>query len=254
MLDKELLKQEVDNVINWIRDYVKNANAKGIVIGCSGGKDSATVLALAVKAIGKENVLAVAIPCNSNKKDLEDAVITANAFGVQLITIDISKNYELLNENIEEAIKENLTKQSQINVIPRLRMTTLYAIAQNLGYLVIGTGNLCERIVGYTTKWGDSACDFNPIGNFTVDEVLQIGKYLNVPDKIINKAPNDGLSNQTDEEKLGIKYSQISEYIRTGKTDTNSIKKIDNLYKLSKHKREKIPTYIPKDFKNYLNL
>ena len=90
-----------------------------------------------------------------------------------------------------------ITKEAQINIKPRLRMVTLYAIAQTLGYLVIGTGNLCEAMVGYTTKWGDSACDFNPISNFTVPEVLAIGRMLGVPEKIINKPPNDGYTRNT---------------------------------------------------------
>ena len=122
-------------------------------------------------------------------------------------------------------------------------MTTLYAIAQSLGYLVIGTGNLCESMVGYTTKWGDSASDFNPIGNFTVPEVLEIGKMLGVPDKIINKAPNDGLGGQTDEEKLGVKYVQIAEMIETGNTDEVAKKIIIQKYNASKHKREPIPIF-----------
>ncbi len=113
----------------------------------------------------------------------------------------------------------------------------------SLGYLVIGTGNLCEQMVGYTTKWGDNSSDFNPIGNFTVEEVLEIGKYLKVPDKIINKPPNDGLGGQTDEEKMGVTYNQIAEYIETGKTEKNAMEIIEKLNNLSKHKRKPIPIY-----------
>lgn len=113
----------------------------------------------------------------------------------------------------------------------------------SLGYLVIGTGNLCERMVGYTTKWGDSSSDFNPIGNFTVEEVLEIGRYLKVPDKIINKPPNDGLGSLTDEEKMGVTYSQISKYIETGKTEENAMKIIERLNKSTKHKRKEVPIY-----------
>ena len=122
-------------------------------------------------------------------------------------------------------------------------MTTLYGIAQTLGYLVIGTGNLCEAMVGYTTKWGDSGVDFNPIGNFTVDEVLAIGKYLGVPNKILEKAPSDGLGGQTDEEKMGIKYSQIAEMIETGNTDEQAKAEILKRFNSSKHKRERVPVY-----------
>lgn len=113
----------------------------------------------------------------------------------------------------------------------------------SLGYLVIGTGNLCEQMVGYTTKWGDNSSDFNPIGNFTVEEVLEIGKYLKVPDKIINKAPNDGLGGKTDEEKMGVTYKQIAEYIETGKTDNHAMKVIEKLNNSSNHKRKTVPIY-----------
>ena len=104
---------------------------------------------------------------------------------------------------------------------------------------------------GYTTKWGDSSFDFNPIGNFTVDEVLEIGKMLGVPDKILKKAPNDGLGGQTDEEKLGVKYSQIAEMIETGKTDKEAKDIIIKKFRNSKHNREKIPVY-SFERKNYL--
>src|SRR5699024_10055397 len=111
--------------------------------------------------------------------------------------------------------------------------------------------NLCEAMVGYTTKWGDNAYDFNPIANFTVDEVLRIGEMLGVPDKIIHKAPNDGLGGKTDEEKMQIKYSEIAEYIENGKTDEKRMKKIEKKYLATMHKREKTPIY---DFerRNYL--
>ena len=144
-----------------------------------------------------------------------------------------------INLNLGEA----LSKEATINMKPRLRMTTLYAIAQTLGYLVIGTGNLCEAMVGYTTKWGDNSSDFNPIGNFTVEEVLEIGRILGVPRKILQKSPSDGLGGQTDEEKMGITYQQIAEMIETGNTDSEVKEKIIKRFKNSKHKRELVPVY-----------
>ena len=121
----------------------------------------------------------------------------------------------------------------------------------SLAYLVFGTGNLCEQMVGYTTKWGDNSSDFNPIGNFTVEEVLEIGKYLKVPDKIINKPPNDGLGGQTDEEKMGITYKQVAEMIETGNTEERAKQEIIKKYQSSKHKRSRIPIY-EVDRKNFL--
>ena len=243
MLEKEELMKQAERAINWIKEYVKQTGAKGVIIGNSGGKDSATVLAMAVKAIGKENVLAVSMPCHSISHDFEDAKLVADTFGVKFLKVDLTNTYNEMEKEIQSTLGQELSKEATINMKPRLRMTTLYGIAQSLGYLVIGTGNLCEAMVGYTTKWGDSSYDFNPIGNFTVNEVLEIGKYLGVPDKILSKAPNDGLGGQTDEEKLGIKYSEIEEMIETGNTNEEAKKKILQKFETSKHKREKVPIY-----------
>ena len=242
-----MIEEEAENDIKWIQKYVVKTGAKWIVIGNSGGKDSATVLAMAVKAIGKERVVAVSMPCYSNEKDFEDAKLVAETFGVRFLKVDLTNCYQQMEKEIQLELNkiqiEKMEKEAQINIKPRLRMTTLYGIAQTLGYLVIGTGNLCEAMVGYTTKWGDNSSDFNPIGNFTVEEVLKIGKYLGVPEKILKKAPSDGLGNQTDEEKMGITYQQITEMIETGNTDKEAKKEILKRYQNSKHKREAIPIY-----------
>lgn len=235
------IEKEVQNIEKWILEYVENAHADGVVVGNSGGKDSATVIALATKALGKERVMTVAMPCNSIKTDIEDAKLVSNKFDVPLIEIDLTNTFNTLEKEIDKNIKP--VAEAKINTKPRLRMTTLYYIAQSLNYLVIGTGNKCEAVVGYTTKWGDNAHDFNPIAEFTVEEVLQIGEYLGVPEKIIKKAPNDGLGGLTDEEKLGVTYKQIAEYIETGKTDGKALEIIKKKEKLAKHKREPIPVY-----------
>ena len=240
------IKKEVEEIEKWIKNYIKESHADGVVVGNSGGKDSATVIGLASRALGKENVLTIAMPCNSIKKDIEDAKLVSDTFNVPLIEIDLGNTFKTLESEIDLKItlKEDWrAREAKINTKPRLRMTTLYYIAQNLNYLVIGTGNKCESIVGYTTKWGDSAHDFNPIGDFTVEEVLQIGRYIGVPDKITEKAPNDGLGGLTDEEKLGVTYNQIAEYIETGKTDINAMEIIQRKEKASLHKRKPIPVY-----------
>ena len=255
MLKQEILQKELTNSIKWIADYVQKTGAKGVVIGNSGGKDCAAVIAMAVKALGADRVLAVAMPCKSIAADLEDAKLVANTFKVTMLQVDLTNANKILEENIVKGIqqigKTSLGEEAKINMKPRLRMTTLYAIAQTLGYLVIGTGNLCERMVGYTTKWGDNSSDFNPIANFTVEEVYEIGKILGVPDKIIHKVPSDGLGSKTDEEKMGITYQQIAEYIETGNTDEQVKEKIQQRYENSKHKREEIPMYKIKRI-NYL--
>ena len=184
MISEKELTQKMDDAIEWIREYVKNSGARGVVVGNSGGKDSATVIAMSKEAIGKENVITVSMPCYSINQDFEDAKLVAKHFGVKLLNVDLCRSYKELemelNKSIELTSFREISNEAKINIKPRLRMTALYAIAQSLGYLVIGTGNLSERMVGYTTKWGDSACDFNPIGNFTVNEVIEIGRKLGV--------------------------------------------------------------------------
>ena len=243
MLSQEILFQEMNSAIFWIYEYVVSCNAKGVIIGNSGGKDSATVLAMAVKALGADKVLAVEMPCLSNPRDLEDAKLVAETFGVYSIQVDLSTPYQELEDKIQAQFEQELKLESKVNMKPRLRMMTLYAIAQTLDYLVIGTGNLCEAMVGYTTKWGDNSSDFNPIGNFTVSEVLEIGEYLGVPAQILQKAPNDGLGGQTDEQKMGIRYRQIEEMIETGQTDEKAKQEILKRFQLTEHKRKLVPTY-----------
>ncbi len=247
MLDKNILEKEMYNAIDWIKERVESVKAEGVVIGNSGGKDSATVLAMAVKALGKDKVLAVSMPCHSNINDFEDAELVANTFGVKTIKIELTNSYNEFEKEINEKLVKNnmseLIDESKVNIKPRFRMTTLYSIAQTLGYMVIGTGNLCEIMVGYTTKWGDSGSDFNPIGNFTVNEVLEIGRMLGVPEKILRKAPSDGLGNLTDEQKMGITYNQIEEMIETGYTEKVAKDEIIRRYNNSKHKREVVPVY-----------
>ena len=244
MLKEEDLLVEIDNVKKWISQYVEGSGAKGVVVGDSGGKDSAAVIALCSSALGKENVVAVSMPCHSIPTDFDDARLVAETFGVRFIKVDLTETYDEMEKKIRAGINKELSIDATINIKPRLRMTTLYGVAQTMNYLVAGTGNMCECAVGYTTKWGDSASDFNPLGNFTVDEVLKMGEFLGVPDKIIKKAPNDGLGGQTDEEKMGIKYSQIAEMIEYGNTEDETAKnEIIRRYKNSKHKRNLVPTY-----------
>lgn len=174
----------------------------------------------------------------------------ANSFGVKCINITLDDTFLTLKENIENTLQINLSEEALINIKPRLRMTTLRAIAQNNNYFLIGTGNKCEIFIGYFTKDGDNSCDYNPLAEFTVEEVYQIARYLNVPEKILKKAPSDGISNKTDEEKIGVSYKDIAEYIINGNTNPKSSIIIQNMHNKSEHKRN-IPRVYHRITKSY---
>ena len=248
-------EKEVNNIVEFIRKYYKENNLGGVVIGISGGKDSAVVSALFTEALGSENVIGVTIPCYSNPDDFEDARLISNHYGFELINFDITGVFDSFKSEVNKLGDFGLEelKNSDINIKPRLRMTTLYYLAalyskiKGKTYLVAGTSNKSELFVGYFTKGGDSVSDISPIADFTVEEVIKIGEYLKVPEKVLYKTPSDGLSSQTDEEKLGVKYSDISLYIEDKKELNKSIQeKIEKLHKNSQHKFN-IPTYRRKE-------
>ena len=243
-------KKEKIKIIKFIRDYFNNNNLGGIVIGISGGKDSAVVAGLFAEAIGSDNIIGVTLPCNSNENDRKDALRISNYYGFEMINVDLTETYKSLKKQINNLgnYTENELKDSDINIKPRLRMTSLYYIAalysklKNKTYIVAGTGNKCEEFVGYFTKGGDSVSDIKTISDLTVEEVIQIGEELNVPKEVLYKAPNDGLSGTTDEEKLGVKYSDITKYINNEELDEKKKKKIKRLHESTRHKFI-IPTY-----------
>ena len=245
------VKEETEKVVEFIRNYYKENNLGGVILGISGGKDSGVVAGLFVEALGSENVLGVTLPCHSKSEDAIDARLVSDYYGFELINFDITSTFDSFKnelKNLGEFTEEEI-KNSDINLKPRLRMSTLYYLAalysalKGQTYLVAGTSNKCELYVGYFTKGGDSVHDISPIADFTVDEVIEIGKYLKVPDKVLFKTPNDGLSNMTDEDKLGVKYSDIAKYMEDVETvDEETRNKIRKLHKNNLHKFN-IPTY-----------
>ena len=245
------VEKETKNVIEFIRNYYKENNLGGVILGISGGKDSGVVAALFTEAIGKENVIGVTLPCHSNAEDAIDAKLVSDYYGFELINFDITKAFDSFKDELTNLgeFTELETKNSDINLKPRLRMATLYYLAalysalRSKTYLVAGTSNKCELFVGYFTKGGDSVHDISTIADFTVDEVIAIGEYLKVPEKVLYKKPNDGLSNQTDEDKLGVKYKDIATYIENPDlVDKEVGEKINKLHNNNKHKFN-IPTY-----------
>ena len=241
MFNKEV---ETKKLINFIREYYQKNNLGGCVLGISGGKDSAVVAAIMCDAIGRENVLGVTLSCYSNEEDKNDAKLVADTFGFELINLDLTDTYDVFTKEIKKLgnfTGEDL-KNSEINLKPRLRMASCYYLAalysaiKGKTCIVAGTSNKCECYVGYFTKGGDSVHDIGVLTDYTVSEVIAIGEYLKVPDKILYKEPSDGLSGLSDEDKLGVKYSDIEKYL-SGMLDDDIIKsKIEKLHNNSLHK------------------
>lgn len=214
-------KETSKKIIEDIKNYYQENHAKGAIIGLSGGKDSAVVASLLVKALGCENVEAFWLPCHSSEEDRCDAFLVAKSLGIKMHEHDLTDTYEKIVKDIKQRCgitskTEYLLKDANINLKPRLRTNILYYYAAyftaltNSTYLVCGTSNKSEMFVGYFTKGGDNVCDIAPIKHLYVDEVIQVGEYLNnVPEKIIHKTPDDGLSGKSDEEKLGFMYSDV---------------------------------------------
>ena len=244
------VKKEVDGITNFIKEYFKNNNLKGVVLGISGGKDSAVVAALFARAIGSENVLGVTLPCHSEKTDKSDAQLVADKYGFELINLDLSPVYDSFINEVNKLgnFSEEELKNSNINIKPRLRMSSVYYLAALYSaikggtYVVAGTSNKCELYVGYFTKGGDSTYDIGVLNNYTVSEVIQIGEYLEVPDPVIHKVPSDGLSGQSDEDKLGVKYNDIASVIDGEEVDSEVKEKVLSLHRSASHKFN-IPVY-----------
>lgn len=250
VITEKNVKQYCDEIAEWIKSKVKNAKANGVVLGMSSGVDCSTVARLCQNA--GVNTHLVLMPYGedmNNSKSYSDAMELINKFNFDYHIFDIKPAVDNIQissdfEFLKNANKTNI-ELSKANIRPRVRMTYLYQYAQINNLLVIGTGNLSERTVGYFTKWGDGACDINPIGMLTKKEVYILAKYLQVPECIINKKPSAGLwEGQTDEEELGIKYEQIDEFILNG---TSGDEKIDNLIKTKNdramHKLNQIPIF-----------
>ncbi|MHA2365517.1 MAG: NAD(+) synthase [Candidatus Hodarchaeales archaeon] len=229
------LEKESNRIENFVKSYVlEEAAVKGVVIGISGGIDSALTAAVCVKALGKENVLGLIMPIHSMKDDAIDAMKVIKHLNIKHITINLSDTYNILKKTLE--VETNLNKMSLANIRPRLRMTTLYAFAQQYSYLVVGTGNKAEDTIGFFTKYGDGGVDFLPIAHLYKHEVRELGAYYNLPSEIINRIPSPGLwEGHTDEgelsEQLGfiVSYNILDEMIAN--IETNKYNKDDYKYK-----------------------
>jgi NAD+ synthase len=259
------MKEKYNEIIKFLKQYQEDTNVNGYVFGCSGGKDSTIVAKLLVDAIGKENVLGVLMP-NGEQKDIKDSVAVCRHLGIDWHTVNIQEPYNAVIDSIHN-IKpsymfdvgecgfqtvlgklNSISDAAKINIGPRLRALTLYTIAQTLGYRVAGTGNKSEQFTGWCTKWGDMACDINPIVHLTCTEVIALGDYMKLPYDLVHKTPADGLTGMSDEEKFGFTYGQLDSVIEfhdaleTGvetkipDIDSDTINNIMNRYNNSRHK------------------
>lgn len=238
------VKKTTEDCIKWIQNWFeKNGKDCNAVIGISGGKDSSVVAALCVEALGKDRVIGVMMP-NGVQSDIADSEKIIKHLGIKSFCINIGESYNAILYQIKES-----SYQTKVNLAPRIRMATLYAVSQSNHGRVLNTCNLSETETGWETRWGDSVGDLSPIGGLTKTEVVEIGKYLKLPIELVEKAPADGLTAKTDEDNFGFTYEELDSYLR-GEIDENisqeTINKICDMQMKSEFKRKPIPVFKPK--------
>lgn len=237
-------KKTKNDIVKWMKEWAKdNAQDCQFIVGISGGKDSSVVAALCVEAFGRDRVVGVLMP-QGNQKDINYSKMLCEHLGIENYTINIFEACRTIKHEVKNALYDHWSLQSSINLPARVRMATLYAVAQTLNGRVANTCNLTETLLSFETRWGDSVGDFAPISDLTVQEVKAVGYELGLPKELIEKVPCDGLCGKTDEEALGLQYSVVDRYIRTGEIDDIDTKnKIDEKVKKYRFKREPIPYF-----------
>ena len=236
-------EEEFQARVAYIRERLAESHADGIVFGNSGGKDCALVGILCKAAC--DNTVGIIMPCASKRNytiDADDGKTVAEQFGIETRIVDLTAAREAEIRELEKIT--SLNSAALTNIAPRLRMTTLYAIAAAENRLVAGTGNRSEIYMGYFTKWGDGASDFDVIADLTVTEVYEFLRWLNAPEKIITKAPSAGLfEGQTDEQEMGVSYAAVDKYILSGEAADADKLIIDRYHSRSEHKRRPISVF-----------
>lgn len=229
------IEEQCEEICTWIKEAVSAAKAKGVVLGLSGGIDSAVAAALCKKTF-PEDTLCLILPCYSNPKDEEDARLVADRLGLRIEKVVLDPVYDALRQAVGS--EDSDPRLLLGNIKSRLRMVTLYYYAAKYNYLVVGPSNKSELTIGYYTKYGDSGVDIMPIVDFVKREVYQMAEYLGIPEELIRKAPTAGLwENQTDEDEMKMTYNELDDYILYGKGDASVKNRIDSMYNASEHKR-----------------
>jgi len=225
-------------LVSWIKERAEQANCGGVVFGLSGGIDSAVVGVLCHRAFPK-NSLGVMMPCHSSKQDLEDALAVAQQFNIPTVNVTIDDVFDCALKALPSLESDDKAKRlAEANLKPRLRMTTLYYLANRMNYLVVGTSNRSELSVGYFTKYGDGGVDIMPLANLLKKDINELANKLGIPKKIIEKAPSAGLwPGQTDEGEMGVTYKELDQYLATGQATEKIRKKVDAMAQASAHKR-----------------
>ena len=252
------MKQEIDRIVSWLDEILASSVARGFVVGLSGGIDSAVVARLCQMA-RPDATVGVLLPCHSDPQDETDARLVADQFHLRTVRVDLGPTYDTFIRDARAAMAPLLSQGQQVpndirarlpiaNVKPRLRMTTLYFVANSLDYLVVGTGNRSEMTIGYFTKYGDGGVDLLPIAHLVKSEVRAIARELGVPTPVIEKPPSAGLwLGQTDEGEMGFTYAELEQYLNEGPQSVAPAvaMKIDRLARASDHKRAAAPMLEP---------
>lgn len=240
--DKEL-SELIERLILWMQAQKNAIGAKNVVVGISGGKDSSVVAALCAKAFGKEHVYGILMP-NHVQEDIAFAQDLCDALEIPHETLDIAPVMNAFNELLNKSeFFDAVSRQTTLNLPPRVRMSLLYAMAQSLDAVVVNTSNLSEDWVGYATVYGDTAGAFSPLATLTTDEVIQVGRALGLKERFILKPPSDGLTGKTDEDVLGFSYETLNTYIRRGEVPADIKDRIDYLHRMSRFKFLTIPMF-----------
>ncbi len=235
-------KKVKNECVEWIREFFReNGPDCNAVLGISGGKDSSVAAALCVEALGKDRVIGVLMPCGV-QHDIDMAELLVNHLGIKHYVVNIKDAVE----GLTGSFPFELSQQSKVNLPPRIRMATVYAVSQCFNGRVVNTCNLSEDWVGYSTRYGDAAGDFSPMCNLTVQEVKAIGRELGLPNVLVDKVPIDGLCGKTDEDNLGFTYLELDRYIREGIIDDPEKKAlIDRKHKMNLFKLQLMPSFKP---------